>query len=67
MVIFYDNVIKIFYFKIKKISYIVKVLESDYLLYLYWGKKINSNNLDYFLEKNLWGSFFFNMDSIGNF
>lgn len=58
---------KTFHIRTKKTSYILKVLESGHLCHLYWGKKINTNNLDYLIEKNLWGSFLANTDNIGTF
>ena len=67
MAIIYDKVTKTFHLKTKKTSYILKVLESNHLSHLYWGKKINTNNLDYLIEENLWGSFLTNTDNIGTF
>jgi len=65
MAVVYDNVTKTFHLKTQETSYIAKVLESNHLTHLYWGKKINTNNLDYLIEKNLWGSFLTNTDNIG--
>lgn len=67
MAVIYDNVLKTFHLKTKKTSYILKVLESSHLSHLYWGRRINSNNLDYLLEEQLWGSFLANTDNIGTF
>ncbi|BCZ48699.1 alpha-galactosidase [Clostridium gelidum] len=67
MTIVYDNVTKTFHLKTKRTSYILKVLESNHLSHLYWGKKISTNNLDYLIEENLWGSFLTNTDNIGTF
>jgi alpha-galactosidase len=67
MAIIYDNVTKTFHLKTKKTSYVAKVLDSRHLSHLYWGKKINNSNLDYLVEKNLWGSFLANTDNIGTF
>lgn len=63
----YEQTAKTFHLRTKKTSYILKVLESGHLCHLYWGKKINTNNLDYLIEKNLWGSFLANTDNIGTF
>ncbi|AJH01946.1 alpha-galactosidase [Clostridium beijerinckii] len=65
MAVVYDNVTKTFHLKTQETSYIAKVLESNHLTHLYWGKKINTNNLDYLIEKNLWGSFLTDTDNIG--
>ena len=67
MAIIYEKDTKVFHLKTKKTSYILKVLESNHLAQLYWGKKINTNNLDYLIEKNLWGSFLANTDNILTF
>lgn len=67
MAVIYEKDIKTFHLKTKKTSYILKVLESNHLSHLYWGKRISSNNLDYLMEKHLWGSFLTNTDNIGTF
>jgi alpha-galactosidase len=67
MAIIYERDIKTFHLKTENTSYIIKVLETNHLSQLYWGKRINTNNLDYLLEKNLWGSFLTNTDNIGTF
>jgi alpha-galactosidase len=67
MEINYEQTTKTFHLKTKETSYILKVLESGHLCHLYWGKRINTNNLDYLIEKNLWGSFIANTDNIGTF
>jgi Alpha-galactosidase len=67
MAIIYEKNTGTFHLKTKKTSYIAKVLETKHLIHLYWGKKINTNNLDYLIEKNLWGSFLANTDNIGTF
>ncbi|WP_160685596.1 alpha-galactosidase [Clostridium sp. C2-6-12] len=67
MAIIYERDIKTFHLKTKNTSYVIKVLETNHLSQLYWGKRINTNNLDYLLEKNLWGSFLTNTDNIGTF
>lgn len=67
MAIVYDNVTKTFHLKTQKTSYVAKVLETNHLTHLYWGKKVNTNNLEYLIEKNLWGSFLTNTDNIGTF
>ncbi len=67
MAISYEKNIKTFHLRTQTTSYILKVLESNHVSHLYWGKKINSNNLDYLIEENLWGSFLANTDEIGTF
>lgn len=67
MGISYEQITKTFHLRTKRTSYILKVLESGHLCHLYWGKKISTNNLDYLIEKNLWGSFLANTDNIGTF
>lgn len=67
MSIGYEKSKKTFHLKTKKTSYILKVLDSGHLCHLYWGKKLNTNHIDYLLEKNLWGSFLANTDNIGIF
>ena len=67
MAIIYEKDIKTFHLKTKNTSYVIKVLDTNHLSQLYWGKRINTNNLDYLLEKNLWGSFLTNTDNIGTF
>lgn len=67
MAIIYEKTTKTFHLTTKRTSYILKVLQSNHLAHLYWGKKISSNNLDYLIEKNLWGSFLANTDNIGTF
>lgn len=39
MAVVYDNVTKTFHLKTQETSYIAKVLESNHLTHLYWGKK----------------------------
>jgi len=67
MAIIYEKNIKTFHLRTQTTSYILKVLESNHVLHLYWGKKINTNNLDYLIEENLWGSFLANTDDIETF
>lgn len=58
---------KTFHIRSKNTSYLIKVLDTGHLLHLYWGKKLNTNNLEYLIEKNLWGSFLTNTDNIDTF
>lgn len=67
MAVIYEKDTKTFHLKTQNTSYIIKVLESNHLSHLYWGKKINTNNMEYLMEKNLWGSFLANTDNVGTF
>lgn len=67
MSIIYEESTKTFHLKTEKTSYILKVLKSDHLSHLYWGRKISNNNLDYLFEKSYWPSFYANIDSVDNF
>lgn len=67
MPISYEKNTRTFHLKTKKTSYIFKVLETGHLCHLYWGKKLSVSNLDYLVEKKLWGSFLANTENIGTF
>lgn len=58
---------KTFHLQSKNTSYLIKVLETGHLIHLYWGRKLNTDNLDYLIEANLWGSFLSNTDNIDTF
>lgn len=67
MLINFEKNSKTFHIKNKNVSYLIKILETGHLTHLYWGRKLNTNNLDYLIEKNLWGSFLANTDNIDTF
>lgn len=67
MLINYEKSIGTFHLKTSKTSYILKVLESGHVSHLYWGKRIESNNLDYLTREHFLGSFLANTDNIYNF
>ena len=67
MLINFEKNSKTFHIKNKNVSYLIKILETGHLMHLYWGRKLNTNNLDYLIEKNLWGSFLANTDNIDTF
>ena len=46
-----DN--KLFHIQSKRTSYILSVLETGHLINLYWGRKINSNKINYVVKKNI--------------
>ena len=62
--IFFNQESKIFHLQTTKTSYLMKVLETNHLIHLYWGRKINTNKLDYVFRKREWGSFLANTDNI---
>lgn len=67
MAIYVERGSNTFHMKSKNTSYLIKVLDTGHLIKLYWGKGIMTNNLDYLLEEDLYGSFFANTDNIDNF
>lgn len=67
MAIFYDASSKTFNLSTSKTSYVIKVLDSNHVAHVYWGKKIKSKNLDYVLRSKNWGSFLTNTDNIDDF
>ncbi len=42
----------------------MRVLETGHLINLYWGRKINSNKIDYVVKKRPCGSFLADLDNI---
>lgn len=48
-------------------SYIFKVLDSGHVSHIHWGRKINSNNLDYVIRYRDCGSFLANTDNTNDF
>ncbi|GIM29813.1 alpha-galactosidase [Clostridium polyendosporum] len=67
MAIIYEQISKTFHLKSKDSSYVIKVLDTGHLVHLYWGKSINSSNLDYLVRLKNWGSFLANTDNIDEF
>lgn len=65
----YNLTSKTFNLESKNTSYIMKVLPNGNLMHLYWGRKINSNNIDYSITNfdRDRGSFVANKDNIENF
>lgn len=51
MLINFEKNSKTFHIKNKNVSYLIKILETGHLTHLYWGRKLNTNNLDYLIEK----------------
>ena len=64
MAIVYDASSKTFNLSTSKTSYVLKVLDSNHVAHVYWGKKIKAKNLDYVLRSKNWGSFLTNTDNI---
>jgi len=62
----FNNLNKLFHIKSKNTSYVFNVLETGHLAHLYWGKKINSDNIDYLIKKRHCGSFLADLDNIDN-
>lgn len=67
MAIVYDASSKTFNLSTSKTSYVLKVLDSNHVAHVYWGKKIKAKNLDYVLRSKNWGSFLTNTDNIYDF
>ena len=67
MAIVYDASSKTFNLSTSKTSYVLKVLDSNHVSHVYWGKKIKAKNLDYVLRSKNWGSFLTNTDNIDDF
>lgn len=58
---------KVFNIESKNTSYILSVLETGHIAHLYWGRKINSNKIDYLIKKRQCGSFLADLDNIDDF
>lgn len=57
---------KLFNIESKNTSYVLRVLETGHIVHLYWGRKINSNKIDYIIKKRQFGSFLADLDNIDN-
>jgi alpha-galactosidase len=57
---------KLFNIESKNTSYVLRVLETGHIVHLYWGRKINSNKIDYIIKKRQCGSFLADLDNIDN-
>ena len=64
MGIIFNKENRLFHIKSKKTSYVMRVLETGHLINLYWGRKINSNKIDYVVKKRPCGSFLADLDNI---
>lgn len=62
-----NEIFKTFHLKTKKTSYILKILESGHISHLYWGRKLKTDNLEYFFRKRSFGSFAADTDNIEGF
>ena len=58
---------KLFNIESKSTSYVLSVLETGHLVHLYWGRKINSDKINYLIKKRQCGSFLADLDNIDNF
>ncbi|WP_195987184.1 alpha-galactosidase [Clostridium sp. D53t1_180928_C8] len=64
MGIIFNKENRLFHIQSKKTSYVLRVLETGHLINLYWGRKINSNKIDYVVRKRPCGSFLADLDNI---
>lgn len=64
MGIIFNKENRLFHIKSKKTSYVMRVLETGHLINLYWGRKINSNKIDYVVKNRACGSFLADLDNI---
>ncbi len=64
MGIIFNKENRLFHIKTSKTSYVMRVLETGHLINLYWGRKINSNKIDYVVKKRPCGSFLADLDNI---
>lgn len=64
MGIIFNQENKLFHIQSEKTSYVLRVLETGHLVNLYWGRKINSNRIDYIIKKRQCGSFLADLDNI---
>ena len=53
----YNKNFKTFHLRTENTSYILKVMETGHLSHLYWGKRLNTDNLEYFYRRKAFGSF----------
>jgi Alpha-galactosidase len=67
MSISYEEDSKIFHIKSENTSYVLKVLKTGHVVHLYWGRKLNSNNLSYIVDKRKRASYISNTDNIKEF
>lgn len=58
---------RIFHISSNKTSYIIQILNTGHLTNLYWGKKLNSDNVEYSFRTRDFGSFLTNTDNIDGF
>ncbi|MGU8914596.1 alpha-galactosidase [Clostridium perfringens] len=63
----YNENFKTFHLKTKNTSYVLKVMETGHLSHLYWGRKLKSDNLEYFVRRRGFGSFAADTDNISGF
>lgn len=67
MPIIYEKDSKIFHIKSENTSYVLKILKTGHVAHLYWGRKLNSNNLSYIIDKRKRASYISNTDNINDF
>ncbi|MEN8078303.1 alpha-galactosidase [Clostridioides difficile] len=64
MGIIFNDENRLFHIQSEKTSYVLRVLETGHLVNLYWGRRINSNRIDYIIKKRQCGSFLADLDNI---
>ncbi|MDO4534596.1 MAG: alpha-galactosidase [Clostridium perfringens] len=67
MAINFNESKQLFHLSSNKTSYIIQILETRHLASLYWGKKLNSDNIEYVFRTRDFGSFLTNTDNIDGF
>ena len=67
MGIIFNKENNLFHIQSKNTSYVLQVLETGHLAHLYWGRRINSNKIDYIVKKRQCGSFLADVDNIDDF
>ena len=67
MAITFNENNKIFHISSNETSYIIKILNTGHIVSLYWGKKLNSGDIEYVFRTRDFGSFLTNTDNIDGF
>lgn len=67
MSINYNENFRTFHLRTKKTSYVLKIMETEHLSHLYWGRKLKADNLEYFFRRRGFGSFAADTDNISGF
>ncbi|MGL4372504.1 MAG: glycoside hydrolase family 36 N-terminal domain-containing protein, partial [Turicibacter sp.] len=62
MTVIYHEATQTFHLKTNQTSYLLKVLSSGHVSHLYWGRKLNSDQLEYMIRNKNYGSFLADTD-----